>query len=231
MKRLHLFTTLITFTFFASSSNAQQKIKGLEFPNHLVILVGASFNSYHVKGSDKNIAPAGSKFDAAVSPVVAISYITKMGSEFSRFFFYPQLKFSAFKNTGNQVIFLNNGSPYQLVTTTEKASLLVDAIPGFGYHVTAPGKNFMLSVSAGPGIAILLGSKQEQIQQHAITGMITTSETNGRGVSYNLSFEARATFHSRYIVWISSGTPTTTTDYSLYSGRLSSTQGGVGYVF
>jgi hypothetical protein len=150
--------TALVFVIVSLSLNClAQKKKDTESKEGLRLLLGASANSFKVKGSDKNVPPGGTKFTTSFSPVLGIGYYSHMGDEYGKHFFYPQIKISSFKNSGEQEVLFSYGTPYQNVTTTEKA-VVINAILAFGYNIISSG-NFTMEISAGPVFTALPGCK------------------------------------------------------------------------
>lgn len=227
MKHILSFFLLLSF-FTLPASLTAQKYKAI-LTEGFTLQAGASINSFSVKGSDKNQAPVGTKFKSSVAPVIIAGYLTEIGDNVGELFLYPQLKISAFKNSGSQDVRLTNGTVYQNVTTTQKATTLFTSL-GIGYCFFN-GKDLSLMVSAGPVFALLIGSKQIKVNRNAATGAVTTEEGKAKEASYNFNGELTAFFKNKFMVWISSATPTSTTSYVAYNSKLMSIQGGIGYKF
>jgi hypothetical protein len=219
---------IILIVCFAVTAGAQKK--DTDSKNGFRILGGLSANSYKVSGQNPNFAPTGTTFKTSFSPVIAIGYYSDMGFEYNKFFFYPQLKFSSFKNSGSQEVYLTNGALYQNVKTTEKASAVISTLLDFGYNLTE-SKNFRLEIYSGFAFILFPGNKQVKEGKDAGTGIVTTTEENGRSATFNFNGGLNAIIKNKFIIWTNAGTPTATTDFNQYKGKLTSVQGGIGYLF
>jgi hypothetical protein len=230
IKSLHKAATLILIVISLSSNCIAQNKKDLESKEGVRILLGASANSYKVKATDKNIAPGGTDFKTTFSPVLGIGYYSHMGDEYGRHFFYPLLKLSYFKNSGEQEVLLTNGTPYENVTTTEKATVVSFAF-NFGYNIVH-AKNVILEIYGGPAFIVLAGNKQLQEKYHLSTGTTTTSETKGKPITFSLlQVGINAALKNKLMLWASTGMPSGTTNFNNISGKFSSVQAGIGYMF
>lgn len=228
LMKYNLSFLLFILMFTLSGSISAQKNKTW-LTEGFIIQGGASINSFSVKGSDMNQAPVGTKFKSSVSPVIIAGYLTEIGDTPGELFLYPQLKISSFKNSGSQDVRLTTGTVYQNVKTTQKATTIFTVL-GFGYCLVNR-KDFNLLVSAGPVFSLLIGSKQIKEKRNASTGIVTTEEGKAKEASYNFNAELTAFFKNKFVIWISTGTPTSTTSYVTYNSKLVSIQGGIGYKF
>ncbi|MBA3675236.1 MAG: hypothetical protein H0W75_09850 [Chitinophagaceae bacterium] len=207
-----------------------QKKNDRESKEGIRILLGGSANSYKVKGTDKSVPPGGTDFKTTFSPVFGIGYYSHMGDEYGKHFFYPLLKISNFKNSGEQVVLFSNGTPYQNVTTTEKSTVLNFAL-NFGYNIVN-AKNVIVEMYAGPCFILLPGNKQIQDKYTLSTGTTTTSETKGKPITFSLlNVGINASLKNKFIIWASTGTPSGTTNFINISGKFFTVQAGIGYMF
>jgi hypothetical protein len=222
-----LISTNIIFSFLHTTVKAQEIKNRTYISDGIIIKAGVSLNSVSVKANNTNIAPGGTKFKSSASPVFEAGYISDIGDKRGKIFFNPKVKISSFKNSGTQDVLLTDGSVYQHVTTTEKSAALIDAVLGFGFSIIN-SKEAVMIFSAGPAITLMAGNKQTMEKKDARTGTVTSTEDDGRHVSFHITGDLSVILKNKFIIWFASGTPTTTTSFTQYSPRLLCIQAGLG---
>jgi hypothetical protein len=227
----HFITLLSAQIIFFSLNNAaiaQKKSNRTFISDGIIIKAGISLNSVSVNANNTNIAPGGTQFKSSASPVFEAAYLSDIGDKRGTIYFNPKVKISSFKNSGSQDVLLTDGTVYQHVTTTEKTSALINGVLGFGFSIIN-SKDLSMIFSAGPAITLLAGNKQTQEKREVRTGTVTTTEDDGRHVTFHITGDLSVILKNKFIIWLSSGTPTTTTSFTQYSPKLFSIQAGLGY--
>lgn len=121
-----------------------------------IISMGTSFN-YVKATAPQFLTGTVREYNSSVSPLLSIGYLFATNRNFGKYFFYPQLSFFRYKNTGE----VNDGTFTKF--TTHQTDLVIAGTVNGGVNVVNK-QNIRLFLGGGAGMMGLVKNRQKDVK-------------------------------------------------------------------
>jgi hypothetical protein len=187
-----------------------------------IIKAGFSANSVKVTG-DESMWAVKHDYESAISPMISFGIMLPTGRNFGRYFFYPQISLSNYKNSGQS----NDGS-FNRVTTFE-SKLVVTGEINIGLYLVN-GTNFRWFIYGGGGFKKMVDNKQTEERIIAADNQVYSSYVlDMMGLTYNIDLSTGIRLTNKFLLSATYNLPAPLSNFSYYTPWLSSIQVGLAY--
>lgn len=202
----------------------QNVASATNFLSGWIIGGGASLNSLNVVG-DPIITETQLDYPSSLAPYLSLGYLMSLQRNFNRYFFYPQIRFSNYKNSSEKT----SGSFNKRITF--KSDLII--LPQINLGANIINKSVLRCyIYAGAGITTLINNREIVEYFDPIDNTLyNTYERNMAPLAVDLNLSAGIMLKNKFQILVSYNFPTDIDNFVDFTSRQSNIQMGIGYKF
>lgn len=205
--------------FYTAKPEGRKKSGGTEW----IFSAGGVLNRVNVQ-ADRSVISIPQTYGSSFSPLLSLGFRVPLSRNFGKYFFYPQMKFFRYKNTGEEVQdrFINQA--------TYQADLVAAAVFSSGVNVINKAA-CRVFVAGGAGLAAQFGARQVRqlymASDHSPYNSATRTELPT--LTYVLEASAGVRLGEKMLLQATYMVPAQIGNFLFYTPRLSGVQVSVGY--
>jgi hypothetical protein len=185
---------------------------------------GLSANLLKVSGGVV-ASEAEMEYPTSFTPYLSFGYLVTLQRHFGKYFFYPQVRFTTYKNSSEKTVF----------SFTERITYRSDLIilPEINMGVNIINKQTLrFFIYGGAGLTTLINNREEKEYVNPSDNTIyRTSEETLAPLALGINLSTGLTLHKRLQILVTYNLPTDIDNFAGLDSKLSSIQVGIGYKF